>query len=208
MLRRLLINKASALYCGIDFLLYYCIINFKNHFIMKKLLLCAAFAVCAFSTVHSQQMKAGVDVMLPMGDFKDGYSLGVGANFTYFFEISDSFLVGPQASLLYYMGKEVEEFGVKYTPDDAMYLPIAASARYVMDDFFVGVDLGYGIGLAPDNNDGGLFYRPKAGYSFGSVSAVLSYLGVSTKQTVDTGFGTASVTSTFSSLNLGVEFSF
>lgn len=175
---------------------------------MKKSLLVAAFAVFTFSTVQAQQMKAGLDVMLPMGDFKDGYSLGIGANFTYFFEISDSFMVGPQASLLYYMGKEVDEFGIKYTPDDAMYLPIAASARYLFDDFFVGVDLGYGIGLAPDGNDGGFFYRPKVGYNFGSVGAVLSYSGVSTKQTVETAIGTATATSTFSSLNLGVEFSF
>ncbi len=177
---------------------------------MKKLLLCAAFAVFTFSTVQSQQMKAGVDVMLPMGDFNDSYSLGVGANFTYFFEISDSFLVGPQVSVLYYMGKEVDGFGEKYTPDAAMYLPIAASARYVIEDLFFGVDLGYGIGLAPDGNDGGLFYRPKAGYSFGgALSAVLSYSGVSTKQTSTVSDGvTTSATSTFSSLNLGVEFSF
>lgn len=171
---------------------------------MKKMLLFAAFAVFAFSTVQSQQMKAGVDLMLPMGDVKDGYSFGLGGNFTYFFEINDAFVVGPQASILYYMGKDIN--GTKV--DDAMFLPLAASARFMVEEFFFGADLGYGIGLAPDGNDGGLFYRPKAGYNFGPVSAVLSYTGITSKRTISSPYGSVSISSTFSSLNAGVEFSF
>lgn len=177
---------------------------------MKKILLFAAFAVFAFTTVHSQQMKVGVDAMLPMGDVKDGYSFGVGGNFTYFFEINEAFLVGPQVSLLAYLGKDNHG----YKPDAAMFLPIAASARFVIEDFFFGADLGYGIGLSPSGNDGGFFYRPKAGYNFGPVAAVLSYSGISSKRTVSINGGgiipdfKESVSSTFSSLNLGVEFSF
>ncbi|WP_205649751.1 hypothetical protein [Aequorivita ciconiae] len=165
---------------------------------MKKLLLVAAFAVFAFSSVQAQQMKVGVNAAIPMGDYKDLYSFGLQGDFTYFFEVNDAFLVGPQAGLLYYMGKDVD-FGYgmgSFKMDDAMFLPIGASARYLVEDFFFGADLGYGIGLAPDGNDGGFFYRPKAGYNFGSIGAVLSYSGVSM-----TG-------ASFNSLNLGVEFSF
>ena len=171
---------------------------------MKKLLLVAAFAVFAFSTVQAQQMKAGVDLMLPMGDVSDGYGFGIGANFTYFFEINEAFLVGPQINFLYYMGKDYHG----YKPDAALFLPIAASARYVIEDFFFGADLGYGIGLAPDGNDGGFFYRPKAGYNFGPVAAVLSYSGIASTQKVSTPLGSISTNSTFGSINLGVEFSF
>ncbi len=176
---------------------------------MKKVLLVAAFAIFTFSTAQAQQMKAGVDLMLPMGDVKDGYGFGIGGNFTYFFEINESFFVGPQASLLYYMGKDQDgPFGISYETDDAMFLPIAASARFQLDDFFFGADLGYGIGLAPDGNDGGFFYRPKAGYNFGSIAAVLSYSGISSKNTATVAGYSVSTTSTFSSLNLGVELSF
>jgi len=182
---------------------------------MRKLLLFAAFAVFAFTTAQSQQMKAGVDVMLPMGDVKDAYSFGFGGNFTYFFEINEAFMVGPQVNLLYYMGKETDlGMGVKYKPDAALFLPIAASARFSLEEFFFGADLGYGIGLAPDGNDGGFFYRPKAGYNFGAIGVVLSYSGISSKSTTTvSGMGLipdyeVSTTSTFSSLNLGVEFSF
>lgn len=165
---------------------------------MKKLLLVAAFAVFAFSTVQSQEMKAGVGVAIPMGDYKDAYSFGITADFTYFFEVNDAFLVGPQAGLLYYMGKDMDlPYGLGTVKmDDAMFLPIGASARYLLEDFFFGADLGYGIGLAPDGNDGGFFYRPKAGYNFGSIGVVLSYSGVSLEG------------ASFNSLNAGVEFSF
>ena len=175
---------------------------------MKKLFLVAAFAVFAFSTVQAQQMKAGVGAAIPMGDVKDGYSFGITADFTYFFEINEAFLVGPQASLLYYIGKDYDTGFGTVKGDGAMFLPIAASARYVIEDFFFGADLGYGIGLAPEGNDGGFFYRPKAGYDFGSVAAILSYSGISSKRTASVAGYSVSTTSTFSSLNLGVEFSF
>ncbi len=179
---------------------------------MKKLLLVAAFAVFAFSTTQAQQMKAGVGAMIPMGDIKDGSSFGIYGDFTYFFEINDAFLVGPQASLLYYMAKDQNGF----KGDDAMFLPISASARYLIEDFFFGADLGYGIGLSPSEIDGGFFYRPKVGYDFGGIGVVLSYSGISSKQTVEIpgipelGIPAqkVSATGTFSSLNLGVEFSF
>lgn len=177
---------------------------------MKKVLLVVAFAMFAFSTAQAQQMKVGVDAMIPMGDVSDAYSFGVGGNFTYFFEINEAFMVGPQASLLAYFGKDYHG----YKADTALFLPIAASARFLLEDFFFGADLGYGIGLAPDGNDGGFFYRPKAGYDFGPITAVLSYSGISSKQKVTVeGVGpvpgyTVSKNSTFGSLNLGVEFSF
>ncbi len=163
---------------------------------MKKLLLVAAFAVFAFSTAQSQQMKAGVGAAIPMGDFKDGYGFGITGDFTYFFEVNDAFLVGPQAGILYYMGKNIDTGFGSFKPDDVMFLPISASARYLIEDFSFGADLGYGIGLSPSGMDGGFFYRPKVAYNFGSIGVVLSYSGVALDG------------ATFSSLNAGVEFSF
>lgn len=168
---------------------------------MKKFLLVAVFAVFAFSAAQSQNnMRVGVNAAIPMGDVKDGYSFGITGDFTYFFEVNDAFLVGPQASLLYYFGKEHEYSTglgtITVKPDAALFLPIAASARYMLEQFSFGADIGYGIGLAPDGNDGGFFYRPKVAYDFGGIGAVISYSGVS----MDGG--------SFNSLNLGVEFSF
>lgn len=164
---------------------------------MKKFLLIAALALFSFNatSVQAQEMKAGVNLALPTGDFKDFYSFGIQADYSYLFEVADSFSVGPTAGLMYYMGKTMTMMGISIDVDDALFLPIGGTARYSFDEFFVGADLGYGIGLAPSGMDGGFYYRPKAGYSFGSITAVLSYSGVSV-----TG-------GTFSSFNAGIEIS-
>ncbi len=163
---------------------------------MKKLFLITAVLFLAFTTAQSQNIKLGVSGALPVGDSADGYTFGAQVDFSYLFEVNEAFHVGPMASLLYYSGDEIETPIGTFDIEDALFLPIGGSARFSLEEFFFGADLGYGIGLSPDGNDGGFFYRPKVGYSFGTVGVILSYSGVS----VDGG--------TFSSVNGGVEFSF
>lgn len=164
---------------------------------MKKILLFVAVAVLSFSVAQSQQMKLGVSAALPVGDMSDGYGFGAQADFSYLFQINEAFLVGPTASLFYYSGKKIDiGYGLgSHKIDDAMFLPIGGSARFLLEDFFFGADLGYGIGLSPSGNDGGFFYRPKVGYNFGNIGAVLSYSGIALDG------------ATFGSVNAGVEFS-
>ncbi len=163
---------------------------------MKKILLLLAIAILSFTAVQSQNIKAGISVGLPVGDTSDAYTFGLQADFAYLFEINEVFHVGPMASLLYYNGDKIKSPIGNYNVDDALFLPVGAHARFLLEEFFFGADLGYGIGLSPSGNDGGFFYRPKVGYDFGSLAALISYSGV----TRDGG--------TFSSVNLGVEFSF
>ncbi|HZW76962.1 MAG TPA: hypothetical protein VFF21_01505 [Flavobacteriaceae bacterium] len=171
---------------------------------MKKFLMIAALAIFGFSTTtlsaQENNMKIGAFVSLPMGDWADMYGFGAGADFQYLFEVGEGFQVGPMASLMWYSGKtfkeEIPYFGtMEIEMEDAMFLPIGGTARYSMDAFFIGIDLGYGIGLAPSGNDGGLYFKPKVGYNFGNIGAVVSYSGVSLDGV------------TASSVNLGVEFS-
>ncbi len=163
---------------------------------MKKILLVLAVAVFSLSVAQSQNMKAGVSVGLPVGDSSDAYTVGLQADFTYLFEINEAFKVGPMASLFYYLGDKINTPIGSFNVDDALFLPIGGQARFLLEEFFFGADLGYGIGLSPSGNDGGIFYRPKVGYDFGSIAALISYSGI----TRDGG--------TFSSVNAGVEFSF
>lgn len=166
---------------------------------MKKLFLFAAFAVLAMSTSLAQgEIKIGVNGALPVGDADDGYTFGAIADFAYLFNVNEAFQVGPMASFLYYFGDE-EEFDTGFGTidveiDDAAFLPIGGTARFMLDQAFFGADLGYAIGISPDGNDGGFYYRPKAGYNFGTVAVVVSYSGVS----LDGG--------NFNSINAGVEF--
>lgn len=162
---------------------------------MKKLFLFAALAVFGFTNVNAQEggFKAGLTVGLPVGDADEVYSLALNAEFSYLFAVADSFEVGPTAGYLHYLVKsDYSDF-----VDGASFLPIGATARfYASEDLFFGADLGYGVGISPDGNDGGFYYKPKVGYNLGAVALVLSYSGVS----VDGG--------TFNALGLGAEFSF
>jgi hypothetical protein len=156
---------------------------------MKKLLLCAAFAVFAFSNVNAQNFNVGVNLGLPMGDIKDTASLNIGVEANYLWNVSDGFNAGLLASYSHYTAKS--GYG-----DDAGFLPIAAAGRFnVSDDFTIGADLGYAIGVSPSGIDSGFYYAPKVQYGVSeSIDIVLAYKGISV-----TG-------GTFSSLNIGVEF--
>lgn len=190
---------------------------------MKKIVLIAAFAVFGFTQVNAQEgnFKVGAFFGLPMGDFSDSHSFNVGLDVAYLFDIADSFQVGPATGYSHSFGKSYsyQEFDpgtmsivdVEDNYDAFQFVPIAAAARFNLDQFYFGADLGYAIGLN-DGNKGGIYYRPKAGYNFGPLAAFLSYTGVSSKQDVTVIVGpistTESVTTTFGSVNVGVEFGF
>jgi hypothetical protein len=165
---------------------------------MKKVLIMAAIAVFGFTSVQAQEggIKAGVNFGLPMGDAADFTTFNVGVDFAYLINVADSFQVGPMVGYTHFFGDEMEFMGFTVEIDDIQFLPIAASARFfASEDLFFGADLGYAVGIS-DGNDGGFYYRPKAGYNLGAVALILSYQGIS----VDGG--------TFSSLNLGLEIGF
>ncbi|PYE81889.1 outer membrane protein with beta-barrel domain [Winogradskyella epiphytica] len=166
---------------------------------MRKLILCA-FAVIAFATVEAQDFKLGVSAALPMGDSGDISSFGINLDANYLWGVSDEFSVGLAAGYHHYFGKDYEDSfgGVTYTyeAEDAGFLPIGAAARFnASEEFTIGLDLGYGIGISPDGNDGGFYYAPKVQYSVSeSLDIVLAYKGVS----LDGG--------SFDALSLGLEF--
>ena len=163
---------------------------------MKKVLLIAIFAICGLGTVNAQEgnFNAGINLGLPTGDADAGYTFVLGAEVNYLFTVSEGFEVGPSVSFVNYFGDEI--LGI--TIDSASFLPIAAAARYdASEKFVVGADLGYGIGISPDGNDGGFYYRPMVGYNLNEkITLQASYSGVS----VNGG--------TFSNFGVGAMFSF
>ena|SRR5690606_2772016 len=165
---------------------------------MKKLIL-SAIAVCAFGITSAQEggFKAGVNVGMPMGDTSDVASLAIGAEVAYMFPISDEFQIGASVGYLTFMAKEVNEVddlgidtGNKVKPDNAAFLPIAATAQYSFsENIFVGADLGYAMGLSPDGNDGGMLYQPKVGYQTEKFEVYVGYRGIATEGTATSSIG-------------------
>lgn len=182
---------------------------------MKKLLLVAVIAAFGFTSVNAQDdgIKLGINLGLPVGDVGDVSSFGVSLDVAYLFSVADSFQVGATTGYSHYFGKtetvSVPFFGnIEFDYDDIQFIPLAASARFDLDRLFFGADLGYAIGIS-DDFDGGFYYRPKIGYSLGSISLVASYTGISMSETV-VSMGDMEITQsgTFSAITLGVEFSF
>ncbi len=162
---------------------------------MKNLFLFAAFALIGL-TVNAQSINAGINVGLPMGDIKDSYTLNIGVDINYLWEVSDQFQAGATAGYSHFMGDSIDFLGGSIDVEDAGFIPIAAAGRFsVSEEFTLGADLGYALGISPDGNDGGFYYAPKVQYSISdSIDIVAAYKGVS----VDGG--------SFSTVNLGVEF--
>lgn len=152
---------------------------------MKKFLLVAVITVCSFANLNAQGIELGLSGALPIGDAGDGYSFGVILDGSYLFEVADGILVGPTTGVMHYFGSTEDldtGFGtVEVDFDDATFIPIGATGRVMLGDaFYFGADVGYGIGVAPDGNDGGFLYRPRTGYMVGEKVAIsLSYSGVS-----------------------------
>lgn len=170
---------------------------------MKKIIL-SAVAVMAFGFANAQegQFKIGVHAGLPLGDIKDSYSVNLGFDAAYLWNVADQFKAGVTTGYSAYLGKTEKYdngFG-NYVEEKAQtmgFIPVAGTAQYSLsDNLFVGADLGYAIYAGEGDGDGGFLYQPKFGYQTEKIELYAGYKGIS----VDGG--------TVSSLNLGFNYKF
>jgi hypothetical protein len=161
---------------------------------MKKLLIASVVLISmGLTTSKAQNFVFGVHGGVPVGDVSDTHNFDIGADVSYMFNTMGVFQFGGLVGYSHYFGESMEEMGIEIEFGDAQFLPVAATGRASLGDaVFVGLDLGYGIGLG--DHDGAFFYRPKLGFDFLGIGIVGSYEGFSR----DGG--------TISSVNVGVEF--
>ena len=147
--------------------------------IMKKLLLIALIAFTGYTA--NAQFTAGVSGGLPIGDAGDFATFAIAVDLGYLFEISDSFSAGVTTGVSHSFGDELDTGFGTVDLEDVTFLPVGGAARFnVSDAFTLGADLGYAVGLAPDGNDGGFYYSPRAQYSVSDlIDIVVAYRGVS-----------------------------
>lgn len=160
---------------------------------MKKLFLVAIIFVGTALSAQAQEnnFTAGVNVGLPMGDIKDGYSINFGLDFAYNLNVAKNFDAGFGVGYAHFIGKDQGFFKI----EDAGFVPVFATAKYLITDaIFVGTDLGYGIGVSPNGNNGGLFYQPQVGYRTDEFDVFLGYKNFSVDNV------------NFNSINLGINY--
>jgi len=197
---------------------------------MKKILFSAAIAAFGFVNTNAQAtgFEAGVYLGMPSGDASDVTSFNLGLNVAYLWNVSDDFKAGITAGYDHWMAKEFEGEKGK----DIAFLPIAATAKYSFGNIFIGLDLGYSLGLSSEkeNEDfgdgesfsaeikhkGGFLYQPKVGYNAASFDIYVFYKGMSNKVEATTSMNfegmnesmTASTTANMGSVGLGFAYKF
>lgn len=162
---------------------------------MRKLVIIAALAVFGFNVNAQEGFKAGINLGLPVGDAGDVSGFSVGLDVLYHWAVSDDFNAGVATGFTNSFGKSIDVGIGSVDVPDVQFIPVAASGRFnASDEFSVGADLGYAVGIN-DGNDGGFYYRPIVGYGVSdNVELNLSYTGISLDG------------ATWSTINLGVLF--
>ena len=163
---------------------------------MKKIVLFSLTMLLGLSLVQAQSdLRAGINLGLPIGDAGDFATFAIAVDLGYLLEISDDFEAGPTIGYSHSFGDEIDTVVGSVDVDDVQFIPIGGAARFgLSDEFNLGVDLGYAIGVN-DGNDGGFYYAPRASYAVSEALAiVLAYRGVS----LDGG--------SWDILSLGIEF--
>ena len=148
---------------------------------MKKLIFIAFMALGTIGMQAQQGFQIGANLALPVGDASDFSSFSIGLDARYMWNVADSFDAGVAGGFTNAFGKEfdVPGFGT-VEAEDIQFLPLAAAGRFhASDQFRVGADIGYAVGIN-DGNDGGFYYRPHIAYGLSDkVELNLSYTGVS-----------------------------
>lgn len=128
-----------------------------------KTIFTSLFLLIAVSIYSQKQFNIGVNGGIVTGNLQDRSSSAFGIDANYLFDWFEDFTIGPSMSLVYFSGKGEEANAA----DSYMYLPIGGAVRYqALDEkFYVGGDLGFAIGLSPDGDRGGVYFKPLIGYN-------------------------------------------
>jgi hypothetical protein len=165
---------------------------------MKKIFLSAAILAASVTAASAQSKKAGtkpvfsagVEAALPLGDFKQGYTFGLGATVQGEYPAVDKVGITLSAGYLSFAGKTVEFLGEKYKNDAQGVLTVLAGAKY----YFTGNVYGHAqIGLSFFNHGVGsaFTYSPGIGIKASdNIDVLVKYQAASKSGSTASFFGT------------------
>ncbi|HEX6193993.1 MAG TPA: hypothetical protein VFZ42_16585 [Chitinophagaceae bacterium] len=148
---------------------------------MKKLFLVAALVVAGFVSANAQfTFGAGLRLGLPVGDFSETHSFGVGGELQGEYNFSEKFSGVITTGYTSFFGKTID-FGFGEVDVDAVGLiPIIAGVRvYPSTSFFIGAQAGYGILTGGGESEGAFMYQPQIGYNAEKFQLALNYNALS-----------------------------
>lgn len=151
------------------------------------------FALNFSARAQTGGLNLGINGGVTIGNLDGRSQMAIGADANYLFNIYDNIKLGPSVNFLYFFMENIG--GIK--PDPLVYMPIGGALRFstLEDDFYIGVDGGFAIGISPKGDRGGIFIKPMIGYNVNEKLRVnLFYSGVKKRDP------------TYGFIGVGVEF--
>lgn len=136
---------------------------------MKKVL-SLIFTLFSFTFYAQDSFNLGVHGGFTVDKSKEFSSLGVSLDVNYLLDLSEDFNAGGFIGYVHFLPKDDLEARA--------YIPVGGAIRFNSIDeyFYVGGDLGFAIGISPDGDNGGVYFRPLLGYKItDSFKVDLSY---------------------------------
>jgi len=152
---------------------------------MKKISLALAFMAISYFGANAQapdgfQAGGGIRLSLPVGDFSDISSFGIGGELQGELGFSEKFSGIFTTGYSSFLGKKVDILGQSVKLDATGYIPILAGVRvYPSANFFIGGQIGYGFLTGGGDSEGAFNYQPQVGYNASNFQIALNYNGLS-----------------------------
>lgn len=173
---------------------------------MKKILLAFAVLFASVITTKAQmaagdfKFGAGIHLGLPIGDFHNVSSFGIGGELQGEYAFSENLTGVATSGYTYFVGKDL---GGGYKINSG-HIPVIVGARYYpSEQFFFGAQIGYGHYSysvsgsngygGPSGGSGGFEYRPQVGYNANPIQFILSYDGTSVSGSTNSQIGLSAI---------------
>lgn len=164
---------------------------------------------------QNTNFKVGVYGGLPIGNSTPYYKYQFGIDGIYLSELSRSFHFGFATGFAYAVGdhyyRDLGDVEEEFQTGNFAYVPLAASGRFILGNFFVGADVGYAVSITGKKAftpNGGFYFRPKIGYDFDVLGFYVSSSHVFAKRPNPTDYFNIQHGNGFNAINLGVEYHF
>lgn len=148
---------------------------------MKKLVMILALATGTYFAANAQapegfQFGAGIRAALPIGDFSDSHSFGIGAEVQGEYGFSSMVSGVITSGYTSFFGKSTDVGGISIKYDAIGYIPFLAGVRvYPSSQFFIGGQVGYGLFTGNGNSTGAFNYQPQIGYNGSNFQVALNF---------------------------------
>lgn len=152
---------------------------------MKKTVLILSFLIGSVVAVNAQapdgfQFGGGVRLGLPIGDFSDSHSFGIGAELQGEYGFSEKFSGVITGGYTSFFGKSIDILGTSVKVDAVGLIPIIAGVRvYPSESVFIGAQAGLGILTGSGSSETAFNWQPQIGYNAEKFQIALNYNGLS-----------------------------